>query len=281
MEISGLQCLYSKTPHFSAPKKIRLSCNLEGFLWGNVMAKRIWTSVRLLVAIAICLSLLACQNSQIIPYGTGYQQKQPSSDGIGKVYMGREIAQVMGHEGAYWLERPSRELQEHPQTVVELLDLEADAVVADIGAGTGYMTVRLAEQVPQGKVFAVDVQPEMLDRLAERIKEQSISNVALIQGEENNPHLPPDSIDLALMVDAYHEFAYPHEMMQHLREALKPGGRVVLAEYRAENPLVLIKRLHKMSEKQVKREMRAARLTWLKTDESLPQQHLLFFEKSA
>ena len=245
------------------------------------MSRPIWTGFRLLIAIAVGLSLLACQDNAIIGRQGVYQLQQPSRDGIGKVYLGREISHVMGHEGAYWLERPSRELQEHPQMVVDLLDLEADDVVADIGAGTGYMTMRLAEKVPKGRVLAVDVQPEMLDMLAERIAEQPLKTIDPIHGDEDDPHLPPESIDLALMVDAYHEFAYPHEMMQHLREALKPGGRVVLAEYRAENPLVLIKRLHKMSEKQVKREMRAVGLQWLKTDESLPQQHLLFFEKPA
>lgn len=243
------------------------------------MSRQIWTSIRLLIAIAILLSLLACQSRPIAGSEGVYQQQPPSRDGIGKVYLGREISQVMGHEGAYWLERPSRELQEHPQMVVELLELEPDDVVADIGAGTGYMTVRLAEQVPAGHVFAVDVQPEMLELLSARIAEEQLTGIEPVQGAEDDPHLPPESIDVALMVDAYHEFAYPREMMQHLRQALKPGGKVVLAEYRAENPLVLIKRLHKMSERQVQKEMRAVGLNWLKTDESLPQQHLLFFEK--
>lgn len=247
----------------------------------NSMTRQLWTSLRTLVAISLCLSLLACQNSQILSRDGVYQFTEPSRDGIGKVYLGREISQVMGHEGAYWLERPSRELQEHPQLVVNLLDLEPDDVVADLGAGTGYMTVRLAEHVPDGQVLAVDIQPEMLDLLSERIEESNLTGIQPIKGEEDDPHLPSDSLDLALMVDAYHEFAYPHEMMQHLRKALKPGGRVVLAEYRAENPLVMIKRLHKMSERQVQKEMRAAGFNWVKTDESLPQQHLFFFEKPA
>ena len=232
-------------------------------------------------AIALCLSLFACQNPTPLGQSGGYQWQAASQDGIGKVYLGREIAQVMGHEGAYWLERPSRELQEHPQLMVDLLGLAPTDTVADIGAGTGYLTLRLAAQVPQGEVLAVDVQPEMLALLGARLTEEQVTNVSLVQGNEDDPHLPPESVDLALMVDAYHEFAYPQEMLAQLWTALKPGGRVVLAEYRAENPLVLIKRLHKMSEKQVKRELRAAGLTWLKTDESLPQQHLLFFEKAA
>ena len=237
--------------------------------------------IRWAVLAVCCLSLWACQSADLMPGEDGYRHKPPSQDGIGKVYMGREIAQVMGHEGAYWLERPSRVLQEHPQTVVDALALPADAVVADIGAGTGYMTQRLAQAAPDGKVFAVDIQPEMLDLLDQRLEEENLTTIEPVLGAVDDPHLPSDSLDLALMVDAYHEFAYPREMMTHLRDALKPGGQVVLAEYRAENPLVMIKRLHKMSERQVKRELTAVGLRWVKTDESLPQQHLLFFEKPA
>ena len=235
--------------------------------------------MRFLFIGVLCLTLWACQDGVIDGSTEVYRFQPPSRDGIGKIYLGREIAQVMGHEGAYWLERPSREPQEHPQAIVDLLALQPDDVVADIGAGTGYMTRRLAEKVPEGEVLAVDIQPEMLQLLEARIAEAGLSRVKGIHGSVEDPHLPPERVDLALMVDAYHEFEFPFEMMTHLKAALKPGGRVVLAEYRAENPLVLIKRLHKMSETQIKREMRAVGLTWLKTDESLPQQHLFFFEK--
>jgi precorrin-6B methylase 2 len=240
---------------------------------------RLPMSFRWVVLCCCCLTLWACQSSQLIDGSTAYRYKQPSQDGIGKVYMGREIAQVMGHEGAYWLERPSRELQEHPQRVVDSLDLDPDAIVADIGAGSGYMTQRLAQAVPSGKVFAVDVQPEMIDLLNQRIAEETLTVVEPVVGTTADPQLPPESIDLALMVDAYHEFEYPREMLEHLWTALRPGGQVVLAEYRAENPLVMIKRLHKMSEAQVKRELTTVGFKWLKTEESLPQQHLLFFTK--
>jgi len=228
----------------------------------------------------LCLTLLACQAGSIaLNDDSTYHYRQPSGDGIGKVYHGREIAQVMGHKGAYWLERPSRALQEQPQLIVDLLDLAPDATVADIGAGTGYMSVRLAQQVPEGRVLAVDIQSEMLKLMESRLAEEHVTTVEPILGAVDDPHLPPESIDLALMVDAYHEFEFPQEMLLHLKEALKPGGQVVLAEYRAENPLILIKRLHKMSESQVKRELRAVGLKWVKTDEALPQQHLMFFEK--
>jgi ubiquinone/menaquinone biosynthesis C-methylase UbiE len=164
---------------------------------------------------------------------------------------------------------------------VESLGLKPTDVVADVGAGTGYFATRLAARLTQGKVLAVDIQPEMLAIMQQHLVEQHIENVEPVLGQADNPNLRPECIDLALMVDAYHEFEYPHEMMQGIVAALKPGGRVVLAEYRAENPMVMIKRLHKMSEAQVKREMAAVGLTWLKTEDSLPQQHLLFFQKSA
>ena len=233
-----------------------------------VMARLLKGTLRWGLLLLCCWGLWACQPSWLGAGDRAYHYQPPSQDGIGKVYMGREIAQVMGHEGAYWLERPSRELQERPQRVIDRLALAADAIVADIGAGTGYMTQRLARATPEGKVFAVDIQPEMIDLLTRCCEEDSLTHIEPVLGTEDDPHLPADSLDLVLMVDAYHEFAYPREMIDHLRDALKPGGQVVLAEYRTENPLVLIKRLHKMSEKQVKREMAAAGLQWLKTDDS-------------
>ncbi|PSB12356.1 SAM-dependent methyltransferase [filamentous cyanobacterium CCP1] len=202
-------------------------------------------------------------------------------DGIGKFYMGREIAQVMGHQGAAWLERSSRELEERPNLLLTALSLQPTDVVADIGAGTGYFSFRLSPLVPQGKVFAVDIQPEMLDIIRFLQQENQIENVEPILGTEADPHLPPNSTDLALMVDAYHEFAYPKEMMEGIVQALKPRGRVVLAEYRGENPLIPIKGLHKMTQRQVKRELHAVGLEWEETKNVLPQQHLMIFRKPA
>ncbi len=200
-------------------------------------------------------------------------------DGIGKFYLGREIAQVMGHQGAQWLERPSRETSEHPQQAITALDLKPTDLVADIGAGTGYFTFRISPLVPQGKVLAVDVQPEMLELINFVKTQENITNVEPILGTIDDPNLPESTVDLALMVDAYHEFQYPQEMMQGIVKALKPGGRVVLLEYRQENPFILIKELHKMSEKQVKKEMEAVGLKWRETKSFLPQQHFLIFEK--
>lgn len=200
-------------------------------------------------------------------------------DGIGKYYMEREIARVMGHQAMMWLEREGREREEKPQAVIEHLDLKATDTVADLGTGTGYFALRIAALIPQGKVYAVDIQPEMLDVINSVKEENHLSNVETILGTEASPNLPNNSIDLALMVDAYHEFAYPREMMSNLYSALKPGGRVILVEYRAENPMITIKALHKMSQKQVKKEMKAVNLKWLKTQQFLPEQHFMIFAK--
>lgn len=208
-----------------------------------------------------------------------YATTTPSRDGIGKVYMGREISQVMGHRGARWLERSGRVREERPDRVIESMALAADAEVADIGAGTGYFSVRLAERVPEGRVFAVDIQREMLDILRRRLARNGLDNVELVLGREDDPRLPSNSIDAALLVDAYHEFAYPREMMKGIVAALRPGGRVVLVEYRGEDPSIPIKPLHKMTEAQARREMNAVGLRHVATLDVLPTQHILIFEK--
>jgi ubiquinone/menaquinone biosynthesis C-methylase UbiE len=195
--------------------------------------------------------------------------------------MGREIAQVMGHRGAGWLERSSRETEEQPQKLINALDLQPTDIVADIGAGTGYFSFRISPLVAQGKVLAVDIQPEMIDILEFLKRENKIENVQTILGTETNPNLPESTVDLALMVDAYHEFAYPRETIEGIIQGLKVGGRVVLVEYRKENPLIMIKPLHKMTEAQVKKEMQAVGLVWRETKDILPQQHLMIFEKTS
>ena len=200
-------------------------------------------------------------------------------DGIGKVYLGREIAHVMGYEGANWLERYRREGEEQPQKVINDLNLKSTDVVADIGAGTGYFSFRIAPRVPKGKVLAVDVQPEMIEILTTLKAKNHLSNVEPILSSTMDVNLPAESVDVALMVDAYHEFEYPQEVMTSIVKALKPKGRAVLVEYRAENPLILIKGLHKMTQTQVQKEMEAVGLTYLETKNDLPQQHLMIFEK--
>jgi len=239
------------------------------------------------IAIAFLIFLLATLNFTYTPDVAAkdntseyYQQRAlHSPDGIGKFYLEREIAKVMGHSEMLWLERPSREVQEQPSKVIEALNLKPTDVIADIGAGTGYFSFRMAALVPQGKVYAVDIQPEMLDAINFLKTENNVTNVETVLGTLTNANLPEASIDLALMVDAYHEFEYPKEMMEGLLQSLKPRGRVVLVEYRRENPLIPIKTLHKMTENQAKKEMNAVGLTWKETNESLPQQHILVFEK--
>ena len=233
---------------------------------------------KLFIFCLVCWQI-ATPTSNALIQSKYYSYRQPSFDGTGKVYMGREIAQVMGHQGAGWLERPDRATEEEPQKMVAALGLKSTDVVADIGAGTGYISQLIARQVPKGKVLAVDVQPEMVELLKQRIKNSKIANIQTQLGTEDSPKLPPASIDLAIMVDAYHEFSYPREMMTGIVSALKPGGRVVLAEYRGEDPKVNIKPHHKTTQKQIQSEMKAVGLKLLKNDNVLPQQHLFFFGK--
>src|SRR5260221_2217894 len=191
---------------------------------------------------------------------------------------GRRFAPVMGYQGAPWLERSEREEEEAPDIALNVLKIPKGASVADIGAGSGYITVRLAARVgPTGRVFANDVQPQMLNMLARRLNNAKIANVTLIEGTIDDPKLPPASVDLAIMVDVYHELSQPQAMLRHLRESLKPGGRLVLLEYRKEDPTVPIKFEHKMSVAEAKMEIEAEGFTLAKVDEALPRQHILIF----
>lgn len=247
----------------------------------NFLSLKKYSWVRLaIIAFILWLGLMLSGAGAVTNANIYEQRTLHSPDGIGKFYMGREIAQVMGHLGASWLERPSREWEEQPALLVENLGLKPTDVVADIGAGTGYISLMIAQKIPQGKVLAVDVQPEMREILENFKKRYNFKNVQTILGTESNPNLPENSVDLAIMVDAYHEFAYPREMMEGIVRALKPNGRVVLVEYRRENPFIAIKPLHKMTQKQVKKEMTAVGLNWKQTIGTLPQQHILIFNKN-
>ena len=191
---------------------------------------------------------------------------------------GRRYAPVMGYQGAPWLERSEREEEEAPDVALNVLKIAKGSSVADIGAGSGYITVRLAARVgPTGHVFATDVQPQMLNILGRRLVSQKIANVTLIEGTFDDPKLPPASVDLILMVDVYHELSQPQAMLRHLRASLKPGGRLVLLEYRKEDPTVPIKPEHKMSVAEAKMEVEAEGFTLSKVDEALPRQHILIF----
>ena len=208
-----------------------------------------------------------------------YSEGTQTRDGTGKFYHGREIAKVMGHMAINWLERPERESEEAPSMAMSLLDLRDTDVLADIGAGSGYYSHQLAKQRPQGKVIAVDIQPEMINFLENRITQLAVKNVETHLGTIEDTGLPHNSIDAALIVDAYHEFSHPYEMMLSLYRALKPGGRIFLLEYRAEDPEVQIKPLHKMTEAQARKELEYVGFEWVKTHSRLPWQHLLVFRK--
>ena len=208
-----------------------------------------------------------------------YETRAASPDGIGKVWMGREISQVMGHPGIGWLERTDREKEEAPSKAIALLELAPDAILADIGAGSGYYSFRIARKLPQGKVIAVDIQPEMLDFLKAESVKLGVKNVQPHLGAIDDVKLPPASIDAALMVDAYHEFDHPVEMLASLRSALKPKGRIYVLEYRAEDENVPIKPHHKMTEAQARKEFEAAGFRFVVNKPDLPWQHLLIFEK--
>ncbi len=231
-----------------------------------------------LLLVGICLAALVMLETTAASASV-YEQKRPSRDGIGKFYMGREISHVMGHFGAAWLERPERERQERTDLLIANLPLEEDFVVADIGAGTGYFSFPVAARVPSGRVLAVDIQREMLDIVDARKRDAGVTNVETVQGTITNPNLPAGVVDLAFIVDAYHEFSHPREMGQGIYDALKPGGRLVLIEYRGEDPRVPIKPLHKMTEAQARSEMDALGFEWLATEDFLPQQHFMVFVK--
>ncbi len=208
-----------------------------------------------------------------------YELKQASPDGIGKFYQGREIAQVMGFDGAPWLDRPTRESEERPDWLVEELQLRPTMNVADIGAGSGYLERRLAPLLPEGRIYAVDVQPEMVALLRELARRPGASNVVPVLGSDQDVHLPADAVDVAVMVDVYHELAFPAEIIRSLLRSLRPGGRLVFVEYRGEDPAVAIKPLHKMSEAQIRREMQPFPVVWERTSERLPLQHIVVFRK--
>ncbi len=201
-------------------------------------------------------------------------------DGIGKIYLGREIARVMSFHGAEWLERPERIEEERPELLLSALELKPGMSVADVGAGTGYYSWRMAQRVGAGgRVYAVDIQPEMIKLLEEQMLRRGAANVKAVLGTPTDPGLPPGSIDLAIMVDVYHELEYPHEMLAAIVRALKPGGRLAFVEFRAGDAAVPIKPLHTMSEAQVRKEAAVHALEWVKTTRELPWQNAVVFRK--
>lgn len=233
-------------------------------------------SLRLALLLIISTGLMAESDHP----GYSFADEFPD-DAIGKIYMDRFISHVMGHQGAPWLERSEREREEKPSKLIELMGIKPGDHVADIGAGSGYHVRRIAPIVGEGgQVYAVDIQPEMLAILERGLTREGINNVTMILGEIDDPNLKPESIDMAFMVDVYHEFSHPYEMTAALVEALKPGGRLILVEYRKEDPRVPIKPSHKMSAAQIRKEMEPHALEWVSTDSTtLPWQHVAIFRK--
>ena len=247
--------------------------------------------ISLTILLAIGCLLMTPVNPTAAKINDRYQFRQPSSDGIGKFYMGREISHVMGHRGASWLERPEREREEGTTEMIKCLKLKAGDRVADIGVGTGYIARRMAKAVgPKGMIYGVDIQLEMLALLGKNMKKAGLNNVRGHLGTISDPKLKENSLDFVIMVDVYHEFSHPYEMMSGIVKALKAGGRVAFVEYNGADPKVPIKRLHKMTEAQVIKEASLFPLKHVETygpptEESkgkrnLPWQNVIFFEKT-
>jgi FkbM family methyltransferase len=208
-----------------------------------------------------------------------YKIKKGDPNGINKWYMGRQIAQVMSHFGIDWLERKEREIEENSSLLLKNLAVKPGMLIADIGAGSGFHSALLSKMVGNGKVFAVDVEPEMIAYLNARIQRENLSRIVPVLCTERNVTLPENTIDLILLVDVYHEFSYPYEMALSMFNVLKPGGKLVLVEFRAEDATVPIKTIHKMSEAQAIKEIKIAGFTFEKNISNLPWQHFLVFTK--
>ncbi len=208
-----------------------------------------------------------------------YTYGKASVDGTGKFYYGREISQVMGSGGAPWLERDDRQEEENVNLAIEKMNLRQEDVVADIGAGTGYYSFRIAKKVPNGKVFAIEIQDDFVDYLNKKKKELHITNVEVVKGSINSPGLQENLLDLAIMADVYHELEFPHEMLQSIRNSLKPGGKLLLLEYRGEDSSIAIKPLHKTTIEQLDKELNANGFVLSYDGEFLPIQHFLLYEK--
>lgn len=247
-----------------------------------MVAKRrpVWTLVPLLAVLVFAGNLRAQEPGKPVEKKRYEFNQRHDPNGIGKFYLGREIAYVMTHEGAGWLDRTEREKEENPKKLLELLKIKSTDVVVDFGAGSGYYTLRMASLVPKGKAIAVDIQPEMLAIIERKKQAAGVENIELIRNTEEDPKLPPGSADLILLVDVYHELSLPYEVTMGLAKALKPGGRLVLVEFRLEDPEVPIKLVHKMNEKQVLREMKEIPdLEYVETIRELPWQHVIIHKK--
>lgn len=237
------------------------------------------TVFRLFFGILMFTSTYQCKGQDTAPEEL-YTFKQGDPSGIGKWYLGREIAHVMGFQGMGWLERPEREAEENSSRLLQNMAFDAYDTIADIGAGSGYHVFKMAVLAKKGHIYAVDIQDEMLEAVKKKKESLPQENVTPVKGSEKGINLPENSIDKALMVDVYHEFEYPVEMIASIREALKPNGKLYLIEYRGEDDSVPIKRLHKMTEAQAVKEMKAAGMKLERNIDNLPWQHCMIFVKN-
>lgn len=270
---------------FTAPQK---STICQPFLRINITIfpenERVFMKIIFIASLVIC-GFSDCTSQQRRPGAgreqnyPGYTYKNPSADGTGKYYFGREISRVMGAEGSEWLERDSRQEEENTSLMIDKLPLTANAVVADIGAGTGYYSFPIAGKITKGRLYAVEVQPQMLKYLREKKALLRDSIVSIVSGSEKSPNLPSNSVDLAILVDVYHELAYPAEMLQEIGRSLKKDGKLLLIEFRGEDPAVPIKALHKTTVAQLSRELGANGFGLAYRGDFLPMQHFLIFSK--
>ncbi|WP_339627330.1 class I SAM-dependent methyltransferase [uncultured Maribacter sp.] len=232
------------------------------------------------IPVVIGLLLICSCNGQTKASTEDYVFKKGDRNGIGKWYMDREIAHVMGFQGMNWLERPEREEEENASILLKNMDIKPTDIIADIGAGSGYHVFRMAPLVSRGSIYAVDIQDEMLEALEAKKETQNIHYIKIIKGSEKSVNLPENSVDKVLMVDVYHEFNYPKEIIASIKKALNPKGKLFLIEYRGEDRTVPIKELHKMTEAQTVKEMETAGLTLERNDDNLPWQHCMVFIKN-
>lgn len=250
-------------------------------------SKIVWslTSKRLylIIFVLIGFSFQHCKSQQddkkSLSNSKLYTYKRGNPNGIGKWFMGREIAHVMGYQGMVWLNRPDREKEENVSSLIENIDIKPNEVIADIGAGSGYHVFKMAPLAKNGLVYAVDIQPEMLAEIKRQKKTKSLDNIELILGSEKSPNLPENKINKILMVDVYHEFSFPYEMLESMKTALKKDGKIYLIEYRGEDTSIPIKTIHKMTEKQAVKEFEFAGFKLINNIDDLPWQHCMVFEK--
>ncbi|MEM1093126.1 MAG: class I SAM-dependent methyltransferase [Bacteroidota bacterium] len=229
------------------------------------------------LVLVVWTGAIACSTSDA---GDGYLYREARhSEGTGKFYLGREIATLSVNQDTAWHRRPTREDAELPERVIRAMDLDANDVIADIGAGTGFFTFRLSPVVPRGKVLAVDIDTEALTQLAATADSLGLGNIETVVGTPQNPNLEQGDVDVVLIVASYTEFSHPREMMGHIVSALKPGGRLILVEYRGEDATLSVPSVRRITQDQAQREMQAAGLKLRETKEILPLQHFMVFEK--